>query len=112
MSQKDDIVQCLRSGIEERGRQYGGHEKNLTRDIEAPKADAHGWDDPDWTLLDDRRGKLPDFPVDVLTPAWQEWLLRACHGAGVRPEHVAVPLIGVASERRAVSAPPPHGPSR
>ena len=97
MSQKDDIVQCLRSGIEERGRQYGGHEKNLTRDIEAPKADAHGWDDPDWTLLDDRRGKLPDFPVDVLTPAWQEWLLRACHGAGVRPEHVAVPLIGVAS---------------
>ena len=115
MSQKDDIVQCLQSGIEkpvliiddanlpadnkvvERGRQHGGHEKNLTRGIEPPRADAHGWDDPDWTLLDDRRGELPDFPVDVLTPAWQEWLLRACHGAGVRPEHVAVPLIGVAS---------------
>ena len=115
MSQKDDIVQCLRSGIEkpiliiddanlpadnkvvERSRHHGGHEKNLTRGIEPPRADAHGWDDPDWTLLDDRRGELPDFPVDVLTPAWQEWLLRACHGAGVRPEHVAVPLIGVAS---------------
>jgi hypothetical protein len=115
MSQKDDIVQCLQSGIEkpaliiddanlpadnkavERGRHHGGHEKNLTRGIEQPRADAHSWDDPDWTLLDDRRGELPDFPVDVLTPAWQEWLLRACHGAGVRPEHVAVPLISVAS---------------
>ena len=115
MSQKDDIVQCPQSGIEkpvliidnanlpadnkvvERGRQHGGHEKNFTRGIEPPRVDAHGWDDPDWTLLDDRRGELPDFPVDVLTPAWQEWLLRACHGAGVRPEHVAVPLIGVAS---------------
>ena len=112
---KKDTVQCLQSGIEkpvlisddtnlpadnkagERWRPHGGHENNLTRVIEPPTADAHGWDDPDWTLLDDRRGELPDFPVDVLTPAWQEWLLRACHGAGVRPEHVAVPLIGVAS---------------
>ncbi len=115
MSPKKDTVQCLQPGFEksvlivddanlpadnkviERWRPHGGHEKNLTRGIEPPRADAHGWDDPDWTLLDDRRGKLPDFPVDVLTPAWQEWLLRACHGAGVRPEHVAVPLIGVAS---------------
>ena len=115
MSPKNDTVQCLQPGLEksvlivddtnlpadnkviERWRHQGDHEKNLTRGIEPPRADAHGWDDPDWTLLDDRRGKLPDFPVDVLTPAWQEWLLRACHGAGVRPEHIAVPLIGVAS---------------
>jgi hypothetical protein len=115
MSPKKDTVQCPQPGLEksvlivddtklpadnkviERLRRHGGHEENLTRGIEPPRADAHGWDDPDWTLLDDRRGKLPDFPVDVLTPAWQEWLLRACHGAGVRPEHVAVPLIGVAS---------------
>ena len=58
---------------------------------------ADAWNDPDWTLLDDRRGTLPEFPVDVFTPAWQDWLVRAAHGAGVRPEHVAVPLFGVAS---------------
>jgi hypothetical protein len=31
------------------------------------------------------------------TPAWQVWLSRASHGAGVRSEHVAVPLLGVVS---------------
>ncbi len=60
-------------------------------------ANDNSWDDPDWTLLDDRRGELPEFPVDVFPPAWQAWLLRASHGAGVRPDHVAVPLLGVAS---------------
>ena len=55
------------------------------------------WPDPDWTLLDDRRGELPEFPIDVFTEAWQDLLLRASHGAGVRPEHVAVPLLGIAS---------------
>ena len=57
----------------------------------------HDWNDPDWSVLDDRRGDLPDFPTDVLTLPWQNWLRRASRGAGVRPEHVAVPLIGVAS---------------
>ena len=57
----------------------------------------HDWNDPDWSVLDDRRGDLPDFPTDVLTSPWQNWLWRASRGAGVRPEHVAVPLIGVAS---------------
>jgi len=63
----------------------------------APNASVHSWDDPDWSIFDDRRGDLPDFPLDVLTPAWQELLLRSSHGAGVRPEHVAIPLLGVAS---------------
>jgi hypothetical protein len=61
------------------------------------KETLHNWDDPDISLLDDRRGDLPEFPVDVFTPAWQDWLLRASHGAGVRPDHVALPLLGVAS---------------
>src|SRR6185295_19221632 len=57
----------------------------------------HDWNDPDWSVLDDRRGDLPEFPTDVLTRPWQNWLWHASCGAGVRPEHVAVPLIGVAS---------------
>lgn len=63
----------------------------------AAASSSHNWDEPDISILDDRRGELPDFPVDVFTPPLQEWLQRAAHGAGVRPEHVAVPLLGVAS---------------
>jgi hypothetical protein len=70
----------------------GGNEDS--RRIETPTFD---WDQPDWTILEDRRGDLPGFPIDVFTSAWQRCLLRAAHGAGVRPEHVAVPLLGVAS---------------
>ena len=51
------------------------------------------WDDPDWSLLDDRRGALPDFPAGVLSDKWEEWLARAAHGAGVTHGHVAVPLL-------------------
>jgi hypothetical protein len=51
------------------------------------------WDDPDWSLLDDRRGTLPEFPAGVLSDKWEEWLARAAHGAGVTHGHVAVPLL-------------------
>jgi hypothetical protein len=62
------------------------------------KADnPYTWDEPDWTMVDDSRGELPDFPIDVLTSPWQKLLLRVSHGAGVRPEQVMVPLLGVAS---------------
>ena len=80
--------------VEER-RDNGDHEDHSTRRIESRSA--FDWDNPDWTLLEDRRGDLPDFPIDVFTPAWRQWLQHASHGAGVRPEHVAVPLLGVAS---------------
>jgi hypothetical protein len=26
----------------------------------------HTWESPDWSILDDRRGELPDFPLDCL----------------------------------------------
>ena len=52
---------------------------------------------PDESLLEDRRGELPEFPRDVFPPTLAEWLLRASHGAGVRIDHIAVPMLGVAS---------------
>jgi hypothetical protein len=61
------------------------------------KAETGTWEEPDWTLLDDRRGDLPDFPVEALPPSLRVWLLRAAGGAGVTPAHVAVPLLGIVS---------------
>src|SRR5262249_22099866 len=61
------------------------------------KAETGTWEEPDWTLLDDRRGELPDFPLEVLPASLRGWLLRTARGAGVTPGHVAVPFLGIAS---------------
>ena len=61
------------------------------------KAETGTWEEPDWALLDDRRGELPDFPVEALPASLRGWLLRAVRGAAVTPGHVAVPLLGIAS---------------
>jgi uncharacterized protein DUF3987 len=61
------------------------------------KAETGTWEEPDWALLDDRRGELPNFPVEALPASLHGWLLRAARGAAVTPGHVAVPLLGIAS---------------
>ena len=55
------------------------------------------WDEPDVSVLDDRRGDLPDFPCETLPTLWQPWLAGAAHGAGVTAGHVAVPAITTAA---------------
>jgi Protein of unknown function (DUF3987) len=55
------------------------------------------WDFPDWSILDDRRGELPDFPLDCLGTPMRKWVERAAAGAGVTTAHVAVPALGIAS---------------
>ena len=62
-----------------------------------PDCGGHSWDDPDWSILDDRRGELPDFPMSTLSDPCRLWVERAAHGAGATPAHVAVPLLGIAS---------------
>src|SRR6516225_2884002 len=79
------------------GSQGGKQETNDERQSKGRKAETGTWDEPDWTLLDDRRGELPDFPVEALPASLHGWLLRAVRGAGVTPGHVAVPLLGIAS---------------
>ena len=61
------------------------------------KASSHNWDDPDLSILEDRRGDLPDFPLDVLSQDWQSWAANAAHGAGTTVDHVLVPLLAVSS---------------
>ena len=55
------------------------------------------WADPDFSILDDRRGALPEFPIDVFSPKCQAWLKPAAAGAGATVDHVAVPLLGTVS---------------
>ena len=47
------------------------------------KPNIHSWNSPDWSILDERRGTLPEFPLDLLPPACRDWTSRAAHGAGV-----------------------------
>ena len=63
----------------------------------ATEPDGGAWNDPDFSILDDRRGKLPKFPIEAFSPDCQAWLRRAAAGAGVTVDHVAVPLLGVIS---------------
>jgi hypothetical protein len=58
---------------------------------------AEDWADPDWSILDNRRGSLPEFPLDTLSAASRKWVESAAHGSGVTAAHVAVPLLGIAS---------------
>jgi uncharacterized protein DUF3987 len=57
----------------------------------------YSWESPDWSVLDDRRGELPDFPLNIFSQRIGEWVKRSAHGAGATPDHVANPLIGIAS---------------
>jgi hypothetical protein len=55
------------------------------------------WVEPELSLLEDRRGDLPQFPADGLGPAAVPFLQRAAMGAGTSVAHVAVPLLAIAS---------------
>jgi hypothetical protein len=58
----------------------------------------HTWEDPDLSILDDRRGELPKFPLDTLQPKQLlEWVTRHARSTGTTVDHVAAPLLGVAS---------------
>jgi Protein of unknown function (DUF3987) len=58
---------------------------------------ANSWNDPDLSILDDRRGELPAFPLDVFSPRSREWAIKAAAGAGTKVDHVLVPLLAIAS---------------
>ena len=55
------------------------------------------WDSPDVSLIDNRRGELPDLPLAAIPQPIHRWLTDAALGAGVTVDHIALPLIGIAS---------------
>jgi hypothetical protein len=83
--------------FESDGSKKTNESSNGSRQKQEHSGATHTWNDPDWSILDDRRGDLPDFPKGILSAPCQEWVERAAHGAGATPEHVAVPLLGIAS---------------
>jgi hypothetical protein len=99
----DDAVQATMASGFEAGwarphpdleeRQHGTRNQSA----KATEASAHDWDDPDPSILDDRRGELPEFPLHVLSPKVQALIRRTAKGAGVTPAHVAVPMLGIIS---------------
>ena len=72
-----------------------GHGASGAEEFGQPKHAGDAWDEPDWTIVDDRRGQLREFPTDVFSGLCKRWLESAAHGAGVTPAHVAVPLLGI-----------------
>ena len=66
--------------------------------VKVGSAKVGDWHDPDISLLDDRRGDLPKFPLEVLRPEeLRDWVEKAAQGTATNIDHVAVPLLGVAS---------------
>jgi hypothetical protein len=67
------------------------------RDHAPPSEATYDWEEPDWSILDDRRGELPAFPIETLPEVCRGWVERAAHGAGATAAHVAVPMLGIIS---------------
>jgi hypothetical protein len=111
---QDIIDACLDHAFEGRGiyehiQQEGGRAaavRQLQRAHEMVRHDGgsgskesiHSWDNPDLSLLDDRRGNLLKFSLGTLKPLkLQEWIKHAAQGTGTTIDHVVVPFLGIAS---------------
>ena len=80
----------------------------------AGEGGAASWDDPDVSLIDDRRGELPEFPLGIFNDDWQEWIETAAHGAGVTVGYRrdAVALRGRRTDRHGTACAPGAGMDR
>jgi hypothetical protein len=67
------------------------------RDHAPPGEATYDWEEPDWSILDDRRGELPPFPIETLPEVCRDWVERAAHGAGATTGHIVVPMLGIIS---------------
>ena len=52
-----------------------------------------GWPEIDATLLEDGRGAVPAFPLDVLPPEWARWVEDTAQDAGAPIDYVAQAVL-------------------
>jgi len=78
-------------------KKLGTKKKKLTKQIPITAPGVFTWEVPDESLLENRRGTLPQFPRDVFPHRLSDWLSRASRGAGTLIDHIAVPMLGVTS---------------
>jgi hypothetical protein len=93
----DDDIKKKAKELEDKVARKRGNANGAGTTAIAAKQPLHDWDSPDWSILDDRRGELPDFPLDCLPVSIRAWVKRAARGAGVTAAHVAVPALGITS---------------
>ncbi|MEH6950707.1 DUF3987 domain-containing protein [Nitrobacter sp. NHB1] len=100
----DSYEEACTAILADRGRAGEWARRSDSRQLErawgnnSAAAPLHTWDDPDLSLLDDRRGKLPSFPLETLqSEKLRKWAKRAAIGSGTTLEHVIVPFLGIAS---------------
>ena len=60
------------------------------RSASAPPAD---WPEIDADLLDDGRGAVPTFPIDLLPQPWRDWVADRARCAGAPVDYVAQALL-------------------
>ena len=51
------------------------------------------WPEIDPVLLEDRRGSVPGFPLEVLPPDWRRWTRESAEAAGAPIDYVAQGLL-------------------
>jgi hypothetical protein len=74
----------------------GGRESATLRFAIGRLADdgrAAGWPEIDASLLDDGRGAVPAFPLDLLPQPWRDWVADKARSAGAPADYVAQALL-------------------
>jgi hypothetical protein len=101
LEDRDDSAAHARAGngADQQQQSQQGKQEQKQKDCTQRKHTTGNWDDPDLSIVDDRRGDLPDLPIDAFPKATHRWMRDAARGAGVTIDHIATPLIGIASIR-------------
>jgi len=54
----------------------------------------HGWPEFDSSLLEEDRGAVPVFPLDLVPQPWRDWVTDTARSAGVPVDYVAQAVLG------------------